>query len=191
VFDDEQTAVSANGSMRDVNSRCSVGTILLSRMNLPLLPCVGLLLSISFACDAQVYRWTDPDGRTHYGDHPLDARSAKPIESPRSEAAGLADVKVQETAVEWFPIRGFSTQEMRASMRETAPYSAVHHSRVWGQCRWWFEWEFKHRVEPASCRIDRFSIRLLAQMNLPRWVDASLAPGELRQKWDDFERRLR
>jgi predicted secreted Zn-dependent protease len=166
-------------------------TLNASLHRLALLPCVGLLLIHPALCGAQVFRWTDSEGRVQYGDRPPDAQSAKSIAAPSNEPSALADVKVEETSIEWFDLRGFSSEEIRASMRETAPYSEVRKSRVWGQCRWWFEWDFKHRVEPSSCRIDKFSIRLRSEMRLPRWLDASRAPSDLKQRWDDFERGLR
>lgn len=152
---------------------------------------VAACLSISFACDAQIHRWTDSDGRVHYGDHPPDAQGAKTIVVPGGETSAPVDVEVLETTVEWFDIRGFSTREMRESMLQTAPYSLVQKSPVWGQCRWWFEWKFGHRVAATSCRIDKVAIKVHAQMKLPRWVDANHASSDLRQRWDDFERRLR
>jgi predicted secreted Zn-dependent protease len=150
-----------------------------------------LLLCLSCAGNAQVYRWTDSEGRTHYGDRPSDARTAKPVAARPSEAAAADEVQVLETAVEWFTIHGHSPQQMRDSMQQTAPYNELAGSKVWGQCRWWFEWDFKYRVEQGSCNVGSFSIVLHSQMQLPRWVDASGAPAELRSRWEDFARRLR
>jgi predicted secreted Zn-dependent protease len=149
------------------------------------------LAAVALCCGAQVFRWTDSEGRVHYGDRPPDARSAKPLADAPAGASGTDDVKVADTTIDWFEIRGFSSEEIRASMLETAPYSAARQSRVWGQCRWWFEWEFAHRVDAASCRIDRFTLKLLSEQKLPRWVDAGRAPEELRRRWDDFDKRLR
>ena len=151
-----------------------------------------VLLALPASANAQVYRWKDADGKVHYGDRPPEAEKAKAIDTPAPAAAAAAsEVQVTETTVEWFTIRGTSSAEMRASMSETAPYSAERQSRVWGQCKWWLQWDFKHHATPAGCRIGAFTITLNSRMKLPKWVDSANGGAELRARWETFEKRLR
>jgi predicted secreted Zn-dependent protease len=156
-----------------------------------------LLLAIAPGAEAQVYRWKDAEGRIHYGDKPPELEKAKPVATPGligggGDVAAAAEVRVAETTVDWFTIRGTTSAEMRASMLETAPYSARRQSRVWGQCRWWFEWDFKYAPgSTGGCRVAEFTITLNARMKLPKWVDANGADRELRDRWETFEKRLR
>jgi len=156
-----------------------------------------LLLSLALPAFAQVYRWKDADGRIHYGDKPPELEKAKPIATPGAvggggDVAAASEVRVTETAIDWFPIRGTTSAQMRESMGDTAPYSAERQSRVWGQCRWWFDWDFKYLPGPTGgCRVAEVTITLNSRMKLPKWVDANQAPAELRARWESFERRLR
>jgi predicted secreted Zn-dependent protease len=156
-----------------------------------------LLLGFATSAEAQVYRWKDADGKVHYGDKPPELEKAKPVATPGvigggGDVATAAEVRVTETTVDWFTIRGATSEQMRASMTETAPYSEKRQSRVWGQCYWWFSWDFKYLPgSRGGCRVAEFTITLNARMKLPKWVDAGRADGELRDRWDTFERRLR
>lgn len=156
--------------------------------------CAALALA-ACAANAQVFRWTDSQGKVHYGDRPPDDGKAKQVETARSDSSGAGDssgdVKVQPTEVEWFAVRGHTRQQIRASMLETAPYSERRGSRVWGQCAWRIRWEFKHRRDATSCRIGEMTLFLGATMKLPRWMDESDAPADLRGQWTDFAKRLR
>lgn len=46
--------------------------------------CFAMLLALSLSARAQVYKWTDADGQTHYGNAPppADARSANTLDIP-------------------------------------------------------------------------------------------------------------
>jgi uncharacterized FlaG/YvyC family protein len=39
--------------------------------------CFNLLLGIALSAAAEVYRWTDNEGKTHYGDHPPQEQRSK------------------------------------------------------------------------------------------------------------------
>ena len=152
-----------------------------------LAPAWVLVLALAVPAAAQVYRWKDAEGKVHYGDRPPEAEKAKAIDTPAPAAVSASsDVRVTETTVEWFTIRGTSSAEMRASMLETAPYSAERQSKVWGQCRWWLEWDFKHQQGPAGCKVGAFTITLNARMKLPKWVDSAHGGDELRARWETF-----
>lgn len=159
-------------------------------------PFALVLLAFSLAAHAQVYRWTDERGKVHYGDHPAEGDKAKPVDigrmdSSSSGGATSADVRVKETEVEWFVVRGVTRQEIRDTMQQTAPYSEVHKARVWGQCAWRISWSFQHERDATSCRVHRMRLEVSAVMRLPRWQDEALAEPDLRARWSDFNRRLR
>ncbi|HET7671787.1 MAG TPA: DUF922 domain-containing protein [Burkholderiales bacterium] len=153
----------------------------------------GVLLAVP--AGAQVFRWTDSQGRVHYGDRPPQQEKAKPVDTGRMDTSTTGersgDVTVHPTEVEWFAIRGTTRDHMRASMQHTAPYSERRGSRVWGQCQWDIKWKFKHRREPGSCRIGEVRLDVTATMKLPRWVDEDQGNAQLRAQWNDFSRRLR
>ena len=162
-----------------------------------LIPLTLAAFAVALPAHAQVYRWKDADGKVHYGDKPPELDKAKPIATPGAGVGGsdveaASEVRVTETTVDWFTIRGTTSEQMRESMQQTAPYSPQRQSRVWGQCRWWFEWDFKYLPGPTGgCRVAQFTITLNARMKLPKWVDANQGGSELRSRWDTFERRLR
>jgi predicted secreted Zn-dependent protease len=162
-----------------------------------LAPLILLSLAYPWTVHAQVYRWKDADGKIHYGDKPPELEKAKPIATPGAvggtgDVAAASEVRVTETVIDWFPIRGDTARQMRDSMGETAPWSEKRQSRVWGQCRWWFGWEFKYLPgDKGGCRVAEATITLNSRMKLPKWVDANQAPAELRVRWETFERRLR
>ena len=144
---------------------------------------------------AQVYSWTDSQGKVHYGDRPPDAAKAKPVDTAKTDTAttgsGSADVHVMPTEIDWFSVRGLTRADIRATMRETAPFSEQRQTRVWGQCAWRVTWKFEHRREGGECRVDRMRLEVHARMKLPRWEDEAVAPAELRAQWQEFSRRLR
>ena len=155
--------------------------------------CLALALAAA-STPAQVFRWTDSQGKVHYGDQPPNDGKAKAVDTARTDSAGgdsSGDVRVLPTEVEWFAVRGHTRQQIRASMRETAPYSERRASRVWGQCQWGIRFDFKHRNDAASCGIGEMTLSLGATMKLPRWEDEAGAPAELQGEWREFARRLR
>ena len=155
--------------------------------------CIALAVA-AFCAQAQVFRWTDSQGKVHYGDRPPDESKAKTVETARTDSSGggdtSGDVRVLPTEVLWFAVRGTTRAQIRASMLETAPYSEQRASRVWGQCAWRIRWEFKHRQEAASCRIGEMTLSLGATMKLPRWEDEAHATPDLQGQWGDFAKRL-
>jgi predicted secreted Zn-dependent protease len=180
------------------NARASGRFLVAAKMNVSLFPVLAvLLLAAAMPAEAQVYRWKDSEGRIHYGDKPPELEKAKPVATPGmigggAEVTAAAEVRVTETVVDWFPIRGTTQRQMRDSMTQTAPYSEKRKSHVWGQCRWWFEWDFKYLPGPTGgCRVAEFTLTLNARMKLPKWVDANQADRDLRTRWDAFEQRLR
>jgi hypothetical protein len=48
------------------------------------------LLAVSWPAAAQVYKWTDENGKVHYGDKPQGAKSATAIAAPPTAAPGAA-----------------------------------------------------------------------------------------------------
>ncbi len=141
---------------------------------------------------ADIHKWTDAEGRVHYGDSPPPGSSTKQIRT--SGAGGTApsrEVQVEETVIRPYPVSGASTRELRDSMQLTAPVSSTTGKRVWGQCHWRLDWKAKYAGESGKCRIDTFSLTLGATIDFPNWTNKSAAPEALRSKWEQFSRALR
>ena len=167
----------------------------MSQIALRTLVAIAFLAAAS-PLQAQVYRWKDEHGKTHYGDKPPELERAKPIATPGASMGGgdvqaAAEVRVTETTVDWFTIRGTTSEQMRASMLQTAPYSEKRKSHVWGQCNWRLAWDSKSQPGPTGCRVLEFTVTLSARMKLPKWADAGQAERALRERWETFEKRLR
>jgi len=109
-----------------------------------------------------------------------------------STTGGIAgDVRVLETEIEWFPIRGLTRSEMRLAKEQNGPYNEIVSRKVWGQCGWRLRWKMDHAREAGSCAVKGVAIEVSSRMWLPKWEDEGRATPELRAQWHDFTRRLR
>jgi predicted secreted Zn-dependent protease len=152
----------------------------------------------TFAVDdalSEVYRWTDENGKVHYGDRPPEEAKAKSVDTAKMDSTttgGTAgDVRVLATDVEWFAIHGTTRSEMRLAMQRNGPYSESKGTKVWGQCAWRIRWKFEHDRGPGRCAVKGVALEVSARMWLPKWDDETRAPAELRSQWQEFARKLR
>jgi len=141
---------------------------------------------------ADVQKWTDANGRVHYGDSPPPGSAAKEVRT--ASVAGTPpgrDVQVEETVIHAYEVSGASVRELSDAMQRTAPVSQATGQRVWGQCSWMLKWNFAHASEGGRCRIDKFSLTVSAIIVIPKWTDRNAAPESLQSRWDGFSRALR
>jgi len=144
---------------------------------------------------ADIHKWTDADGRVHYGDSPPPGSSTKQIRT--SGVGGTApsrEVQVEETVIRPYPVSGATARELGESKQLTGPVShttGTEGKRVWGQCHWRLDWKAEYARESGKCRIDTFSLMLGATIDFPNWTNKSAAPEALRSKWEQFSRALR
>jgi len=150
------------------------------------------MVAAGLAEAAEVRKWTDAEGRVHYGDRPPPGIAAKQVQTPG--ASGIApsrEVQVEESVIRHFQVSGTSLRELGQSMQLTAPVSSITGKRVWGQCQWQLDWKFHYAREGGTCRIDTFSITVSAVIDFPQWTSKSAAPEALQGKWEQFARALR
>jgi predicted secreted Zn-dependent protease len=141
-----------------------------------------------------VYKWTDSQGRTQYGDRPPEEAKAQSLKvDSANSAVGLAEpgVEVQETEMVWFPVAGRTLRDLYASREANGPFNDIAEARVWGQTGWWLRWNFAHDRAAGDCRIGTFTVTVHSRMWLPRWTQREAATAEVRAKWDAFFKGLR
>ena len=144
----------------------------------------------AFTAHAQVFKWTDPSGKAHYGDQPPPDAKAQQMKIHRiTPEAPSSEVEVLPVELDNYPVQGFSIGELGATMRQWSPRDEAGRP-VWGQTQWRMNWKFKHDVA-SGCRIGSFTITVSARMKMPDWLDRAKAPPELQGKWDSFYRALR
>ena len=149
---------------------------------------------LPLAVHAQVYKWTDPQGRTQYGDKPPDETKAQSVKIEDTRGAvGTTDpdVQVLETEFVWFPVSGRTPYELYLSMRANGPLNMIAGTNVWGQTGWYMRWKIDYDTKAGGCRIGSFKVMLHSKQWLPRWGGYNDAASELRGKWDAFYRKLR
>jgi predicted secreted Zn-dependent protease len=148
-----------------------------------------LLLAIAVCAEAQIFRWTDAQGKVHYGDRPpADAKAKETGISNIPREAPSSDVEVLPTQIEYFAVSGLSIQDIGQSMRLTAP-KGEEGQPVWGQAHWRLRWKFAHDTS-KGCRIDKMAITVSSTLRMPQWQDRQRGALELQEKWAAFYRAL-
>jgi len=138
-----------------------------------------------------IQKWTDANGRVHYGDEPPPGMAAKRIATASGgEVSPDSEVQVSESVIRTFDVSGTTAEELNASVRANGPV-ASDGKRRWGTTRWNLGWKDYHVIDGGTCRIDTFTVTLDTTMNLPNWTDRNAAPYGLKSKWDRFAERLR
>lgn len=152
---------------------------------------VALALPLGVA--GQVYKWTDSQGKTQYGDRPPEESKTQPLKiESTSGAVGLAEanVEVAETEILWFRVGGLTLAELNASKEANGPFNDIVEAKVWGQTGWRILWKFGHDRSKGDCRIGSFTVTLTSKMWLPKWEEYNLATSDVRAKWDAFYKGL-
>jgi hypothetical protein len=72
-----------------------------------------ILAAVSWPAGAQVYKWTDENGKVHYGDKPQGAKPATKIAAPAQPASGAGTASLEEC-------HSITCQGMRAEERKRA-----------------------------------------------------------------------
>jgi predicted secreted Zn-dependent protease len=141
---------------------------------------------------ADIQKWTDADGRVHYGDRAPPGIAAKEVRMATAAGAPPApEVQVEETVIRTYEVSGASVRELNNAMRRTAPVSQADGERVWGHCEWRLNWDFTYSSEGGKCRMDKFSVKISAIIDFPKWTDRNSASESLQRNWDEFSRTLR
>jgi predicted secreted Zn-dependent protease len=140
---------------------------------------------------AEVHRWTDADGRVHYGDKPPPGAAAKEVAVPASaRTPPVSEVRVEESVIRPYDIAGTTFAELNAAGMRSGPVSKNSGARVWGMCTWQVTWTFS-RGGMGQCALGKFSVTVGATIDLPRWINRDAASESVRGSWDRFAAALR
>ena len=107
------------------------------------------------------------------------ADAARPVEACE-EPSIPGDVEV-----EYYPIRGATSAELRAQMRALGPCDE-HGARHYADAHWRVRWRYPFQRTSGACATGPSKVTLTTTYLLPRWVDAALGPGEVQEQWKCF-----
>lgn len=162
---------------------------------------VSLLLWAGHAA-TQVYKWTDKDGRVHYGAHPpaeakpaaggKPAANAKPLAIALSQSANpSAGVEVPASKIQHYPVMGDTVHALHTSMMQNGPFNQIVQRRVYAEIEWRYRWKFDVAHEAGKCRLTRFNITLDTTITMPQWINAQSAPAALQLLWPRVVAKIR
>ncbi len=152
-------------------------------------PLAWLLLPLCLAVDAQVFKWTDAQGKVHYGDQPpMDVKAQEMKITRIPPEAPSPDVEVAPVAIDHYPVRGLSVDAIGAAMQRAAP-KGEDGDPVWAQASWSLDYRFGFD-DSKGCRIDTLSVLVSTRLRMPEWLDREKAADELQGKWAAFYRAL-
>ncbi len=90
---------------------------------------------------------------------------------------------------EFYGIIASTAEELAEAMRRVGP--EVSGNRVPGATSQEVSFEYQVVRNGSDCRIRAVQVRLEMTTTLPRWLNASAAPAELRQQWEGFAEAVR
>lgn len=148
--------------------------------------------SLAIVAHADVYKWTDPDGRIHYGDNPPPDKAAKPVQGAGpSGPTALAEVEIEESTMVYFPIFGATPRELQDSIRTNGPYNQIVKQHVNAQIGWRLNWKFDYIRDKSQCRIGKFKITLSTEITFPKWMNPEAADESVRRLWNSVAKDIR
>jgi predicted secreted Zn-dependent protease len=147
---------------------------------------------VANVCTAQVYKWTDADGRVHYGDKPPDEAKAKSVGTGSSGARQSAerDVEVEETVMQYYEVEGSSAAELHRAIKAYGPVlsDGIHY---YATTKWNIRWAAKYKTVGGRCAIDTMHLTVSAAITFPKWSNSSAGTASLRDKWEQMAKALR
>ncbi len=153
---------------------------------------VALLLLCAGHAAAQVYKWTDKDGKVHYEAHPPPAAKSSALTIHRSHSANPASgVEVPPSVIKHYPVSGNTARELHDSMITDGPFNEIVLQRVYAEIEWRYQWKFDYTATAGQCRIKQFNITLLTTITMPQWINADSAPASLRALWPKVVAKIR
>ena len=94
-----------------------------------------------------------------------------------------------EMREEFYGIIASTAEELAEAMRRLGP--EVGGDRVPGATSQEVSWDYQVASNGSNCRIRAVAVRLEMTTTLPRWLNASAAPPELREQWEEFADAVR
>lgn len=152
----------------------------------------GLTLAMAAGAAAQVYKWTDADGRVHYGPRPPANVKSTALNAQASRSANPeANVEIEESTIQHYPVYGRTPLELHMSMMQNGPFNEIVQRRVYAEIHWRFNWKFDIAADAGRCRIDKFVVKLVTTITMPQWMNADGADAETRALWPGVVRKIR
>ena len=153
---------------------------------------LAFVILVSLPTSAEVHKWTDKDGRVHYGDLPPNDSSSKPVQSANvSGHTALAGVEIEESTLKYFPIYGTTPRELHASMYANGPFNEIVKQHVAAECGWRIRWKFDYIRERDQCHIGKFKITLSTEITFPKWQNPEAADESVRSAWARAAKTIR
>ena len=90
---------------------------------------------------------------------------------------------------EFYGIIASTAEELAEAMRRVGP--EVSGNRVPGATSQEVSFEYQVVRNGSDCRIRAVQVRLEMTTTLPQWINASAAPTELREQWEEFADAVR
>ena len=152
----------------------------------------GICLLFSIATHAEVYKWTGPDGRVHYGDNPPTDTTSKSVQSANvAVPLALAEVEIEESSMKYFPIYGTTPRELQASILANGPFNEIVKRNVNAECGWRLNWRFDYVRDKGQCKIGKFKIMLRTEITFPKWMNPEAGDESVRSLWKRVSKDIR
>lgn len=140
----------------------------------------------------QIHKWTDANGRVHYGPHPPANVKSTSLHPPASRSANPeANVEIEESTIQHYPVYGRTPLELHVSMMQNGPFNEIVQRRVYAEIHWRFNWKFDIADDDGKCRINKFVVKLVTIITMPQWMNAEGADAETRALWPSVVRKIR
>lgn len=151
----------------------------------------GLLLALAGSASGQVYKWVDENGRVHYGARPPPAVKATALNYQARGVAPEANVEIEESGIEYYPVRGHTPLELHMSMVQNGPFNQIVQRRVYAEIAWRYKWNFDYAQQAGKCRLGKLRVALATTITMPQWLDAATAPAETQALWPSVVAKIR
>lgn len=140
---------------------------------------------------AEVFKWTDKDGRTHYGDRVPQDKVGTSVKSANvASPTAAAEVEIEPSVMKYFDIYGRTPRELQASILVNGPFSELLQRHVNATCGWGITWKFDYLQDKGRCRINKFKITLSTVITFPRWQNPEAADDATRAIWSRASKEI-
>jgi predicted secreted Zn-dependent protease len=143
-----------------------------------------LIFFLSVNVHAQIYKWTDQNGRVQYSDKAPQDKLSKIVHVENSAGpTALAEVEIEESTIKYYDVYGTNAYELETSMYKNGPFNQIVMQHVIAECGWKFNWKFDYVRDKGQCRIGKFKITLSTEITFPKWKNPQDADDKARDIW--------
>lgn len=153
----------------------------------------GLLLAATTAT-AEIYRWTDAAGKTHFSDAPAkgsvtvtpSTTSIAKADKKASRYSDSADVDVRYNYYDAIPL---SRQQLLPVLLQASPVTSEGKKYI-GHTDWLLNWHYTTGMQNGLCRIASVKTRVTITYIMPRLGNSPAIPRDVTDKFNGFYARL-